>query len=177
MLKKHIKRIKMILEYREFIKDMIEHDLVLSMQNYVQHQNISTLEHSIYVSYTSYKVSKWLNLNYQSVARGALVHDFFLYDWHHLEHAEKQKLWELHGFTHANTALQNASLYFDLTDIEKDIVAKHMWPLNWRFPRYKESFLVMLVDKYCSIREILDHKSHSSIRGLTGMVLASEIAY
>ena len=38
--------------------------------------------------------------------------------------------------------------------MEKDIIAKHMWPLTLRkVPKYKESFLISFVDKYTSTSE------------------------
>jgi len=44
--------------------------------------------------------------------------------------------------------------HFDLNDTEKDIIEKHMWPLTIRLPKTKESLVVSLVDKYCSLLEI-----------------------
>jgi len=81
--------------------------------------------------------------------RGGLLHDFFLYDWH-----VKNQRKGLHGFTHPRVALENAIEHFDLNDTEKDIIEKHMWPLTIRLPKTKESLVVSLVDKYCSLLEI-----------------------
>ena len=39
--------------------------------------------------------------------------------------------------------LREAEARFDLTDKEKDIIVKHMWPLSPWMPRYKESFTVL----------------------------------
>ena len=68
----------------------------------------------------------------------------FLYDWRKREDGRKGH----HAFTHSKTAFKNASMVFDLNDKEKDIVLKHMWPVTLRFPKYKESFIITLVDKY-----------------------------
>ena len=59
-----------------------------------------------------------------------------------------------HGFRDARIALQNAARDFDLNKIEIDIIRKHMFPLNLRIPRYRESFIVCLADKICAIREL-----------------------
>ena len=48
-------------------------------------------------------------------------------------------------------ALREAEARFDLTDKEKDIIVKHMWPLSPWMPRYKESFTVSMMDKYCAM--------------------------
>lgn len=137
-------------EYESFIGDLIINELVLSMKNYIQHSTVTCLQHCLYVSYSSYKAAKKLGLDSRSVARAGLLHDFFLYDWH-VTKSEKG----LHGFTHSSTALENARKHFQLNKIEKDIVENHMWPLTSKLPKYKETFLVVLVDKYCSIIEIL----------------------
>ena len=136
-------------DYTACISDLISHEMVWSMKNYMQHANISCLEHSFYVSYVSYTVCKRLKLDYISAARGGLLHDFFLYDWH------GTGMKGIHGLKHPRIALQNANKYFDLNKIEKDIICKHMWPLTIIPPTRKEAFIVMLADKYCACMEIL----------------------
>lgn len=136
-------------EYMECVRDLIDHEIVKSMKNFIQHSNIDCLEHSMTVSYMSYEACKRLGLDYRSAARGGLLHDLFLYDWHTTRTKEG-----LHGFTHPYTALYNARKYYELNSIEEDIIVKHMWPLTLRLPRYKESVVVSMVDKYCSMAEI-----------------------
>ena len=140
-------------EYYNCIKDIAETNIVREMENYIQHGNTNTLSHCLMVSYGSYKLAKLFGLNYKAVARAGLLHDFFLYDWH--ETKVGQKFFDKHGFTHPKVAVNNALKYFELSALEKDIILKHMWPLTFRqIPKYKESFLVSLVDKYCSTKEI-----------------------
>jgi uncharacterized protein len=92
-----------------------------------------------------------LRLDYRSAARGGLLHDYFLYDWHHAPY-------KLHGFKHPNRALKNAQNDFDLNKIEIDIIKKHMWPLTVTPPRYLESLIVGMVDKGCTISEVIRNK-------------------
>lgn len=142
------------LEYYDCVKNILETDIIKEMDQYIQHGNTTTLKHSLLVSYSSYKIAKKLKLNYQSVAKAALLHDFYLYDWHHQK--QKKKFLEKHGFTHPKIALENADKYFSLTEIEKDIIVKHMWPLTFRqLPKYKETLLVSCVDKYSCTKEML----------------------
>ncbi|MEI7884893.1 MAG: HD domain-containing protein [Clostridia bacterium] len=136
--------------YNKCISDLAETGILHSMEKFVQHSNISCLEHSIYVSYVSFRICRRLGLDYRSAARGALLHDFFLYDWH-----IKGTRRGLHGFTHPHAALTNANKHFQLNKLEKDIIAKHMWPLTISLPKYKESFIVVLADKYCATMEII----------------------
>ena len=136
-------------DFENIIRDLAKSQVILSMEQFTQHSNVTCFEHSMRVSYSSYRVCKYLGLDYQSAARGGLLHDFFLYDWH-----IKNQRKGLHGFTHPHVALKNATEHFNLNDTEKDIIEKHMWPLTTRLPKSKESLVVSIVDKYCSFMEI-----------------------
>ena len=118
----------------------------------IEHGDTSTLEHCVAVAYVSFYIAKKMHLrcDYNSLIRGALLHDYFLYDWHVADDSHK---W--HGFSHAQTALNNASKDFELTNIEMDIIAKHMFPLNIKPPKYRESYIVSLADKICSSYETI----------------------
>ena len=89
-------------------------------------------------------------VNTHALLRGALLHDYFLYDWH-----EKNAGHRFHGFTHPATALKNAQEDFMLTPVEKDIIARHMFPLCPIPPRCREAWLVCAADKYCALLETL----------------------
>ena len=58
-----------------------------------------------------------------------------------------------HGFTHPVVALHNANKYYNLNNLEKDIIVKHMWPLTIVPPKYMEGYVVMYADKYCGFVE------------------------
>ncbi|MDY2921984.1 MAG: HD domain-containing protein [Eubacterium sp.] len=119
-------------------------------KEYMQHGSTSVYEHSVKVAYISLCLAKWLHLKVDPVSlmRGALLHDYFLYDWH-----EKDRSHRLHGFRHASTALRNAERDFQLNEVEKNIIARHMFPLNPIPPKYKEAWVVCLADKYCAFLE------------------------
>jgi uncharacterized protein len=130
---------------------------VVRMDTFTQHGETSCLSHSLAVAYSSYFFCVRLDIDIDAKAliRGAMLHDFFLYDWH-----EKGDRKGLHGFTHPHTALKNAMTHFTLTPKEKDIIKKHMWPLTlFTMPRYKESFIVCFADKYCSLQETVNLRS------------------
>ena len=60
-----------------------------------------------------------------------------------------------HNFVHPQLAVENASTITELSDLEKDIILKHMFLCTTTgLPRYKESFVVTCVDKYCAISEV-----------------------
>lgn len=120
------------------------------MDSFVQHGDTSCLLHTIAVAYYSVKIANFLKLTYKrrELIRGAVLHDYFLYDWHDGEKGRK-----IHGFTHPGIALKNADCDFNLNEIERDIIKKHMFPLTIIPPACKESWIVCIADKYCSLYE------------------------
>lgn len=66
------------------IKEIISHKEVQKMQGYRQHGGTTTYAHSLNVALYSYILSKKFNLKIQEkqLLRGAMLHDFYLYDWH-----------------------------------------------------------------------------------------------
>jgi len=140
-------------EFYEIINDIYEHDEFLKLKEHYHH-NSSIYEHVMDVAYFSYKACKVLKLDYHSAARGALLHDFFLYDWRNHD-VPDLPVDKFHGIEHPKIALTNAEKHFILNDIEKDIVVKHMWPLTLVPPKYKESFIVSFADKYLASKEFV----------------------
>ena len=67
----------------------------------------------------------------------------------------KDKSNRLHGFTHAKRALKNAEKEFSLNPIERDIIIRHMFPLNIKPPKYRESIIVCIADKISATIETL----------------------
>ena len=128
------------------IEDLLANKAVQSMSNY-HHHNGSTLEHALTISQASWYLAGAFGLDKDACARGALLHDFFLYDWRDEKHPH-------HATMHAGIALKNAHRYFNLDEMEKDIILTHMWPLSDSFFKYRESVLVSLVDKIGSTRDI-----------------------
>lgn len=127
---------------------------------FIQHGSTPCLLHCIAVAYYCYRLAehfKMLKSHEAELVRGALLHDYFLYDWH-----IPDKSRPMHGRYHPGAALKNAEQDFDLSDRERDIIKKHMFPLTLTPPAYMESFLVCLVDKGCSIYEIFARKAYKN---------------
>lgn len=140
-------------EFIRILRKLLENEKVYEMTDYIQHGNTSTFTHCLIVAYYSYLLALRLNskCDIQSLVRGAMLHDFYLYDWHIPDQSHK-----LHGFFHPKLALKNARKYFTLNSIERDIIEKHMWPLTLsKMPIYREAFLVCFVDKFVSLAETL----------------------
>ena len=68
-------------EYMEHVGQLIAQPRVQKLKTITHHIYSNRLEHSIHVSYTSYKIAKKLGWDAKSTARGGLLHDMFYYDW------------------------------------------------------------------------------------------------
>ena len=136
-------------EFFDIVGDIYDTEEFQSMENYIQHANITRKQHIMSVAYISYLTAKEQNLNYVSAARAAMLHDLFYYDWH----VPGDGTHRLHGYRHPGFALKNAKKLFTLTEMEEDIILRHMWPLTPTPPKYTEGFIVTLTDKYCAGRE------------------------
>ncbi len=136
-------------QFIELVKDIIEDEDVLSMENLPRHSKRSNcLTHSLSVAYLSFLVCKKLGLDYKAAARAGLLHDFALGEWEE-ENQGISRLWQ-----HPRQALKNAEERYELTHKEKDIIVKHMWPLTPTMPKHSESFVVSMADKACAIVEM-----------------------
>jgi len=138
-------------------KDILTHEMFEKQKLYYQHGHTTLYDHVVLVAYISFVIGKAFSLNTKPIIRGALLHDFFLYDWHKEGERIKKRGFNKHGFTHAKTALRNARQYFDINKIEKDIIVKHMFPLNIAPPIYVESWLVNMVDNLVTFSDYFNH--------------------
>lgn len=122
-------------------------------KGHIQHGSMTVHSHCMDVARYSLLINKKLGLgcNKHDLVRGALLHDYFLYDWHDKEYLSQRK--RLHGFHHPATALENAEKEYQLSDIQREIIRKHMWPLTVVPPTCGEAWVVTAADKYCSLRE------------------------
>ncbi len=136
----------------QYARDILDSEGMKLQAGFVQHGAVSTYQHSVSVALCSMRLALRLGLevDMRSMVRGALLHDYFLYDWH-----DPSRTPRFHGYTHPKTALLNAERDFCLNNIERDIIKKHMFPLTPIPPRYIESFIVMVADKICATRETI----------------------
>ena len=139
-------------EFLEIVQPILDLE-EFNNTKFQKHHGITRYDHSMNVAYITYVVTKNLKLNYKEATFAALIHDFF-----------NDEVKDENGYKrlvdHPKHALKNAMRYFELTDLQKDIIAKHMFPVTLTPPKYKESVLVSLIDKYSSINE----RVYSSLR-------------
>lgn len=118
---------------------------------YVQHGSTSTLLHSIAVAWEADRLARSFGLDSQlgEIRRAALLHDYYLYDWHLPDASHR-----LHGFRHPGHAAINALRdYPDLTIRELDAIACHMFPLTPVPPHHRAGWIVTMADKRCASYE------------------------
>ncbi len=141
-------------EFHQIVDDILCNDSFRSLQNY-RHHNGSIFEHVKSVAYLTYRFCRNKKLDVRSAARGALLHDFFLYDWR-TGKDENGVHHKGHIYLHPKMAVANAEKHFRINNIERDIILNHMWPLSPAIPKYKETFIVSFIDKYISTREFFE---------------------
>ncbi|HJA72993.1 MAG TPA: HD domain-containing protein [Candidatus Limosilactobacillus faecipullorum] len=149
-------------EYVAIVADLLRQPAVQKLAEYTQHHHSDRLQHSIAVSYDSYRIAKRLHLDYVSTARAGLLHDLFYYDW-------RTTKFDLgtHAFIHPRVALRNAEKLTRLNSKEKDIILKHMFGATLAVPKYAESLIVSLVDDYEAEQEFfspLKKKIHQRMK-------------
>ena len=134
-------------EFMKYVGHLIDHPRFQRLDGIIQHQHSTRMEHSINVAYTSFRIARKLGWDSKSTARGGLLHDFFYYDW------RVTKFNKGHAWVHPRIAVRNARKLIDLNKKEEDIILKHMWGATIAPPRYKEGYIVTMVDKYGAVKE------------------------
>lgn len=135
---------------RRYGGDILGSQGMLLSQSFRQHGDVSVALHCFFAAVVCVRLARALALRVdtRALVRGALLHDYFLYDWHDPDPSHR-----LHGFRHAGFALRNAGRDFSLGPIERNMIASHMFPMNFVLPRFRESLLLCLADKICSFCE------------------------
>lgn len=141
---------------------------VQQMRSYIQHGTVTTYDHCKNVARVSFWINRRLNLGADetALAVGALLHDFFLYDWHgNRSFTGLRHLFQMHGFAHPLRACRNAQHYFQINEKEQNIISSHMWPLTLRHvPTCREAVIVCFADKFCCVIEsVLRHRNSVEI--------------
>lgn len=130
--------------------DIIASSGMQAEKGFMQHGSVTTYDHSVAVTKMCLRLSRGLHIrtDERSLIRGALLHDYYLYDWHAPRDGS-----DLHAFSHPGKAVRNAARDFGLNEIERDMIRCHMFPLTVRPPRFRESAILCLADKICAFRE------------------------
>ena len=135
---------------KKYAQDILESKGMEIERICVQHGTFSVFDHSLFVTSMCIRISKKfrIKVNERALIRGAMLHDYFLYDWH-----EPVKQNRLHGFKHPKIALENAMREYALGRIEQNMILRHMFPLTLKPPKYREAIILCISDKICATYE------------------------
>lgn len=137
-------------QYIYVVKDIIDNEEFNKTKEIVHH-GLNRFDHCLRVSYYSYKISKFLRLDHEKVARAGLLHDFFFIDNNNIDITKRLDVL----INHPKYAITNSKRYFELSDKEEDMIASHMFPVSFKLPRYMESWVVDIVDNVVAVGEAL----------------------
>ena len=136
-------------EFKESMSELLRHENFKRLSDFKQHFKCTRLKHSVDVGYFSFYIAKLLGLDYISAGKAALLHDLCFHKKKGLKHSIKMLR------QHPKDALKNAREICELSEKESDIIAKHMWLVTLKPPKYIEGFVVTFVDKYCASKEFI----------------------
>jgi uncharacterized protein len=133
-----------------YAKEIMEHELFKAGKKIFSHGAITIYDHSIEVAERAFAMAeKRPGVDKKCVVRAALLHDFFLYEWH-----IPGMRYILHGWAHPAIAAIKAREVFGITDKEFSCIKTHMWP--WTLfspPHCREGWIISLADKIVALKE------------------------
>ena len=135
--------------FLKVVGDLLTSDQVQSMSQLNHHGKVTCFDHSLFVSYLSFRAARFLKLDYRAAARGGLLHDLYLYN---SKDKSAHPGWQC--FDHPVAAWRNARELTELSQKEENIILSHMWPLARFRPRSREAALVDFVDTLCATLEL-----------------------
>lgn len=136
-------------DYLACVGELLASPQVQAMRDIRHHPGVSCYEHSVFVSYTAFRLAGRWGGDQRAAARGGLLHDLYLYDPKSLPSYRQ-------CFAHPIAALRNASaLCGGLSSREADAIRAHMWPMARHMPHCREAAAVCLADKLCATAEVL----------------------
>lgn len=138
------------MEFIEDVADIVAIPEYQKLKKYQHHLAQTRYQHCLNVAWYTFLICKHFGFDAKSAARGAMLHDFFLYDYR----TERPKE-GLHAFVHPKIALENAEKYLSLNTIEQDVILHHMFPVTRATPKTPEGWVITFTDKYSAILEFV----------------------
>ena len=138
-------------------QSFLNNEKILRMKDISMHRGSNCYEHCFKVAKKAIKKSlRRKDVNLEVVLLGAILHDYYPYDWR----KDRSKL-KKHGKNHPDIAIENAIKDFDISNDVKKVIKTHMWPINIKeYPNTKEARIVSLADKAVTIGESLTSKKY-----------------
>lgn len=141
--------------YQTFLHD----EKIQQMKEIPMHRGSNCYEHCFKVARKGIRHALKYHkkgINLELVLIGAILHDYYLYDWRKDKSKRKR-----HGSDHPFIAANNAKRDFDISDPVREIIERHMWPINLnKWPDTTEARIVSVSDKAVTIGEALTSKAY-----------------
>lgn len=174
---KHLQDMAYFREWLSIVEEILLND-EFQKRKLFRHHDSNLWKHLVDVSYRSFVTAKYYNYDERVCAIAGLLHDFYPKAYKYSKELEeldpeyltdvkkKQPILQMHGFTHAKAAANNALKYFPHLIDEKtySCIETHMFPVNKRPPKYIEGWIITFMDKRMSLEVIKE------IRYIPGIV-------
>ena len=143
--------------YQSFLND----ERILKMKDIQMHRGSNCYIHSFKVAKLAIKRAlRHKKGNLHVILLGAILHDYYLYDWR----TDKEKM-KSHLRDHPYIAAENAERDFGIYEPIQRVIRSHMWPINFdEFPKTKEARIISLADKSIYLREIICSRRYKKKR-------------
>ena len=138
------------MEFLNTVSDITAVEEYQRLKEFTHHRSTTRYQHCLNVAWYTFIWCKAAGLNYKSAARGAMLHDFYLYDSND-ELFKQSGL--IHNLHHPRVALENAKKLFEVDEIMEDCILYHMFPVGEGKPKTQEGYVVTVADKYCASLE------------------------
>ena len=150
--KNSLKYIRVIEKYGE---DILSHENFLKQKTFMQHGKMTTYDHVLAVTNRSLGIARHLpfHIDEAALVRAALLHDYYLYDWHHPGKGHR-----FHFVRHGRWAKENAIRDFNVSKREQNAIRWHMFPASLVPPRHLEGWYISIADKLCAAKEFVDRR-------------------
>lgn len=139
-------------ELEKFYQQFLHDERILKMKEIPMHRGSNCFLHSFRVARLCIKrAQRHKHVNYEVLLVGAILHDYYLYDWR-----KNRELRKKHGRNHPMIAARKAKEDFGISDEVSKIIETHMWPINFKkFPKTKEARILMNADTDIATREFM----------------------
>ena len=150
-------------DLEKLYQSLLHNEKIMRMKDIPMHRGSNCYEHCFTVAKKAIKLCESplkKNIDLETVILGAILHDYYLYDWR--VDSSKRKG---HGRKHQYIAAENASRDFEISMEVRKVIESHMWPLNFHeYPKSKEAKIVSIVDKMVTLRQALTTHKHKEKR-------------
>ena len=133
-----------------YAEDILNSDTYKIQKIYPHHRRVNVYEHELHVTEIAINLARnsEKDINMRTLIRAAMLHDYYLYDWHY---GRKWHRW--HAYKHPRIAAENAGRDFGINEDIKNAILTHMWPLTLRMPKTTEAKILSKADKIATFRE------------------------